>query len=216
MPRRYCPIILSVLFAMGCGSSDSPSTPTPAATRILRLGGDLGFGDVPVGSSADRIIVISNDGNAPLTVTSFTAAAGGAFTASWASGTVPPAASQDVVIRFTPPAAQSYNGTLTVLADHTSGTNTMAITAAGVAATSTTSPPGNAPPTTTLPSEWPGPLPSRSSGSHPVCQATFLNNVWCDDNRVGRPQAICEDRSFSCSMAPSACSAHGGVYCWRD
>lgn len=54
------------------------------------------------------------------------------FTSSWTNGTIAPGMSQAVTIRFSPTAAQSYGGTLTVTADHTSGTNTIPISGTGV------------------------------------------------------------------------------------
>ncbi len=67
-----------------------------------------------------------------------------------------------------------------------------------------------------LPSSWSGPLPSRTSGSHPVCQATLPSNAQCVNNLTGPPQAICSDSVYSCSTGSGTCSSHGGVYCWRN
>ncbi|MEK7684677.1 MAG: MBG domain-containing protein, partial [Verrucomicrobiota bacterium] len=41
---------------------------TPVVTRIIRLEGDLAFGNVPVGTSAQRTLTIANTGNSTLTV----------------------------------------------------------------------------------------------------------------------------------------------------
>ena len=38
----------------------------------------------------------------------------------------------------------------------------------------------------------------------------------CVSDIVGPPQAICEDRRYSCSTGSGTCSSHGGVYCWRN
>jgi hypothetical protein len=219
MIRRLLVQCLLVI-AVGCGGG-SPSTPTtpsptpaPAPTRTVRLAGDLAFGSVQIGASADRTFVISNDGNSPLTVSSITGPAGGAFTASWTNGAVAAGAAQSVVLRFTPTAAQNYGGLATVVADHTSGLNTIALTAVGVAATATTPP--VSPPTTPLPDGWDGTFPPRSSGGHPVCQVPLPNNARCINNLTGPPQALCDDRAFSCSTGTGTCSSHGGVYCWRN
>jgi hypothetical protein len=95
----------------------------------MRLEAILQFGDVPVGGSATRDLRIYNDGNAVMTVTGMTGPSG--YTASWTSGTIAPGASQLSVIHFSPTAAQSYDGTVTVQADHTSGTNTTPISGRG-------------------------------------------------------------------------------------
>lgn len=72
------------------------------------------------------------------------------------------------------------------------------------------------PPPSEPPSSWSGPLPPRSSGSHPVCQATLPPIAACVNNLTGPPQAICTDRAFSCSTGSGTCSGHGAVYCWRN
>lgn len=104
----------------------------PAGTRIISLSGSLSFGTVPVGQSSERSLTIANTGNLPLTVTCVTVPTG--FTSSWTGGSIAAGLSQLTVIRFTPSAAQSYSGTVTVCADHTSGTNTSAISGTGSAA----------------------------------------------------------------------------------
>ncbi len=48
------------------------------------------------------------------------------------NGAIAPGASQSVTVRFTPAAAQSYNGVLTISADNTAGPNQMTIVARGV------------------------------------------------------------------------------------
>ena len=95
---------------------------------MIGLFGDLAFGNVQVGSSATRILTIANGGNSVLTVTAVTFPAG--FVGSY-SGTIPPGGSQAVSVVFTPTAATSYSGTVTVVGDSTSGANTSPISGAG-------------------------------------------------------------------------------------
>jgi HYDIN/CFA65/VesB-like, Ig-like domain len=124
--------VLGVLLLASCGGKggSSPAAPTPVAqTRIIRLEALLQFGDVPVGSSTTRDLRIYNDGNSTMTVTGMTGPSG--YTATWTSGTIAPGTSQVSVIRFSPTTAQTYDGTLTVQADHTSGSNTTAISGRG-------------------------------------------------------------------------------------
>lgn len=66
------------------------------------------------------------------------------------------------------------------------------------------------------PSSWSGPLPPRGSGSHPVCQVPLPAIAACVNDRIGGPQALCTDRTFSCSSGSGTCSGHGGVYCWKN
>ena len=126
-------VSLAVLFSTACGSTSatSPSaSPAPTQTRIIGLSGNLAFGAVAVGSRPTATLTISNSGNAPLTVTGLTGPGG--YTASWTSGTVPGGGTQLVTIGFAPTAATTYNGTLIVNGDQTSGTNSMSVSGTGV------------------------------------------------------------------------------------
>jgi hypothetical protein len=127
-----------VLAALGaaCGD-DGPSTPTsstPATTRIIGVSGNLAFGEVPVGSSRDATITLSNTGNAALNVTGLSVSGGLSqfLTSSWTSGQIAAGGSQVITIRFAPTEAGTYSGTLTVNGDQTSGTNTLPISGSSV------------------------------------------------------------------------------------
>lgn len=127
------------LYLSGCSGNSptapsppppQPSAPTPPiVTRIIALSGNLAFGDVGVDATKDITVSISNTGNAPLTVTALALPSG--YAASWMSGVIQSGATQDVTVRFAPTAEQTYNGTLTVSGDHTSGTNTTPVTGTG-------------------------------------------------------------------------------------
>ena len=124
--RTLATILLALIFVAGCGD-DTPTGPTQGAA--IALTGNLSFGNVAVGSTATATLTINNGGNAPLNITSIGYPAG--FSGSLASGTVPAGASQAVTVTFAPSAAQAYAGTITVNADHKSGSNTMAISGTG-------------------------------------------------------------------------------------
>lgn len=128
MTRRALLALLCLTVA--CGGSKTPTTPTPTQSRIIGLEANLAFGDVDVGSSLERFLRIINSGTAVLTITGMTGPAG--YTASWTSGTIAPGQAQQVTIRFSPTEARTYNGTLTVNGDQTSGTNTMAVSGRGL------------------------------------------------------------------------------------
>jgi hypothetical protein len=134
-------VFLLAILANACGSgggsptSPTPSTPAaPAATRIISLGGNLAFGEVQVGSSRSATLTISNGGNATLTVSGLGATGGivAQSSASWTSGTIAPGASQQVTITFRPTTAGTFAGTVTVDADHTSGTNSIPISGTAI------------------------------------------------------------------------------------
>jgi hypothetical protein len=125
---------LTLLFASlaACGDKsnpNSPSTQTTTTTRVIGVTGNLAFGDVFVGARRDLTMVVSNTGNAALTVTGMTVTGGlsAHVVSNWTSGVVAPGGSQTVTISFEPVAAGSFSGTLTVNADQTSGTNSIGI-----------------------------------------------------------------------------------------
>lgn len=135
-----CLCLITLVSCSSSPSSPSPTptpTPTPTATRIIQLSGNLNFGDVTVGQFADRTLSISNVGNSTLTVTGITGPCGGFFTSTFISGTIAAGATQNATVRFTPLAVANCSGTVTVVADQTSGTNTIAINANAVAAART-------------------------------------------------------------------------------
>ena len=113
------------LFACSNDSPTTPSTPTPSSPRIIAVSGILAFGGVEVGTVRDLSFSIGNAGTAPLTVTGITVPA--QYTPSWTSGQIPAGGSQNVTLRFEPWAPMPYDGTLTISADHTSGTSTLSV-----------------------------------------------------------------------------------------
>jgi hypothetical protein len=126
------------MLVTACGG-DSPSAPTPppaAPTKIIRLAGNLNFGNVVIGQEPpDGLVTVSNDGNTTLNVSGMSAPCGGtAMTVVGSSSfAVAPQQTINVTVRFRPTSVQSCTGTLTVTSDATSGSNTLAIVAAGIA-----------------------------------------------------------------------------------
>jgi len=143
--QRLLTALVLCSLVSSCSSSNSPTTPgatptPPVATRIIGLTGDLVFGDVVAGSTATRTFTIANSGNAMLTVSGMTApsSVSSAYKSSWRCGTIAAGSSQSVTITFAPTAAITYNGTLTVNGDQTSGTNSLPFTGAGAASSRVT------------------------------------------------------------------------------
>jgi hypothetical protein len=132
-------LILAVLilsaYVSACGDkSPTAPTPPPTPTRSIVLEANLNFGTVEIGSSVTRELRIINTGTDTLAITGMNspgAGAGGVFVASWTSGSIAPGAFQISTLRFTPTAAQTYGGTLTVNGNQTSGTNTIPISGTG-------------------------------------------------------------------------------------
>ncbi|HVZ19503.1 MAG TPA: hypothetical protein VG871_00495 [Vicinamibacterales bacterium] len=176
MPSRTAALVSVVaLLAAACSSGgSSPSTPSApsassASTRVIGLSGSLAFGTVTIGQSAHATLTITNSGSQTLNVSGMTvpAGSGGVYFADWTSGAILPAASKDVSIRFTPLAAQSYSGVLTVNGDQTSGTNTIPISGSGTSESSSAPTPSPTPPSTSAPSAGPWTFVSATSI---VCQ----------------------------------------------
>jgi hypothetical protein len=113
-----------------------------AQTRIISLSGDLDFGRIPFGTSAQRTLTISNAGDSVLTVSNLLfppvpALSQSSFQGNW-SGTIQPGGSQDVIMTFTP--AQTlvngshdldFQGYLQIDSDATGGPNSIWMTGVG-------------------------------------------------------------------------------------
>jgi hypothetical protein len=129
--KRLIAVVAALVLVSGCGSNSSPTTPTPTATRIISVSGNLSFGDVAVGSTATRIITITNSGNSTLNVTSISGPNAGVYTASWFSGPIAAGGSQQSTIGFSPTAAQVYSGVAFINGDQTSGNNGINVSGTG-------------------------------------------------------------------------------------
>jgi hypothetical protein len=101
----------------------------PAPSRILKLGGNLAFGSVPVGSSKTNLLVLSNDGNSPLTILGISFPTG--LSGNWAGGEIPSGSTREIAVVFSPVAATSYNGNVIVSSDATAGNGVFAVFALG-------------------------------------------------------------------------------------
>ena len=118
----------------GTNTRSCSGTGTAVPTRIISLSGDLGFGDVTVGSSTTRTLTISNTGSSTLSVSGISYPSG--FSGTW-SGSVAAGGSQNVTVTFAPTTATSYSGTVTVNSDKTSGTSTRSCSGNGNGSVST-------------------------------------------------------------------------------
>lgn len=125
--RRLWAAVALLVSASACGQS--PTTASP--TKVIGLSGNLAFGEVLLGSTATATVTISNSGTQTLTVTGITVP--NDFTVNWTSGTISAGASVSVAVTFAPTVEQSYDGTMTVSGDQTSGTSTIGLSGTGVA-----------------------------------------------------------------------------------
>jgi hypothetical protein len=133
--------ILCVIMAASCGTS-SPTSPTPAttptptgSTRVITVTGDLAFGYVDLGMTAERTFRINNTGNQTLTFTSMSSVGGtgsAGYDVNPTSGTIAPGAVQIVTVQFSPTLVQVYANVLTVASDQTSGGSEINVSGTGV------------------------------------------------------------------------------------
>jgi hypothetical protein len=129
MRSLFCSASFAALILLTACKSNTPTAPTPTST--IALSGNMAFGNITVGTAATATLTIANTGSAELTITSVTYPAG--FSGSFASGTIAANGSQAITVTFTPTAAQSYTGNITVTGNQASGTNTIAVSGTGVA-----------------------------------------------------------------------------------
>lgn len=124
-------------------SSSTPApavtpSPAPASVRTITVKGKAGersieFGEVEVGSEAYKAFLVCNDGNTVIKLSAITGPEGYVFdTGYWDEGEFVSAGTcREAGAFFLPSAVQPYNGTVTVEADHTDGTNTITISGLG-------------------------------------------------------------------------------------
>jgi hypothetical protein len=103
-----------------------------SGTRIIGVSGNLAFSDVLTEAPLppQRLLTITNSGNSPLTVIGISYPVGG-FSGSW-NGTIPAGGSQDILVTFGPRYVGSYNGTVQVDSNKTSGVSTIAASGTGI------------------------------------------------------------------------------------
>jgi hypothetical protein len=103
-------------------------------SAAILVSGDLNFGNVTVGSSAERMMTIANTGEGPLTVSSISFPAG--FSGNWTAGEIPASGTQTVAVTFSPVAAIAYGGTVIVNSDEPIGVNALPASGTGASGTS--------------------------------------------------------------------------------
>ena len=160
---RKAAFVVWAVFSTSCGGG-SPTAPTPTSqvqnlTRIIGLNGNMSFSNVVVGRSASATLTISNTGSGPLTVTGLSGPS--AFSANWTTGTIAAGGSQAVTVNFAPTTVGDHSGTITVSANHTSGSNVIGVAASGVA---------------NVLGAWSGTQTVNAIGQSAVCGMTWIVN----------------------------------------
>jgi|GEM_PF-3634925 len=115
---------LGVLLSEGDGSVTAPA---------INLAGNLNFGPVAVGSSAQLTLAITNPGGTDLSVTGISYPAG--FSGNWSSDQIAAGGSRNVTVTFSPAAVQGYGGNIVVSSNATSGNGSLSVSGAGIVST---------------------------------------------------------------------------------
>ena len=94
----------------------------------------MNFGNVPLRQARNAGFTIANNGNSLLTISGLTGpcATANVFKFTWLSGTIAAEAAQSVIVTFSPTVPINCSGTVTIRCDHTSGGDTIPLTAVGV------------------------------------------------------------------------------------
>ena len=102
---------------------------------MISLTGSLAFGNVTIGTNAQRTLTIGNTGNTNLTVNGiiYTNAIG--FSGNW-TGIIPAGSSTNVTVTFSPTVTTGYGGSITVNSDANGGINVISASGTGIAASS--------------------------------------------------------------------------------
>jgi large repetitive protein len=115
-----------------CSATRAYTIVVTASGPILQISlTELDFGDVLVLQSSKKTITVKNMGTSPLSITSINMP-NIVFSVESISGTIAPQESRNIEITFTPTALISYNGTVSVNSNATTGVNTFAIKGRGV------------------------------------------------------------------------------------
>ena len=122
---------MATTLTMGANHTMTAVYQTPGPTRIIDLvpQSNLAFGNVQVNTVASRVVIIVNDGNTNLDISSIIYPVG--FSGNW-SGTILAHNQAAIAVNFSPTTLGSYGGTMTVKSDATSGSNTLPISGTGV------------------------------------------------------------------------------------
>lgn len=112
-------LIAALLGSVACksGGGGGPTGPGLLQTRTLSLSGDLAFGAIPVGTLATREITLTATGTETVQINSVSAPTGfGAFVTSFPVFTF---LQEKIPVTFSPTAAQSFGGALSISSNAT-------------------------------------------------------------------------------------------------
>jgi Abnormal spindle-like microcephaly-assoc'd, ASPM-SPD-2-Hydin/Protein of unknown function (DUF1573) len=132
-----CLVVLAPMLINGCAVGGSAGTGAPTTGPSISVNpGAVAFSNVTVGTSASQTITISNPGSASLTVSSIAPTTPG-YSISGVSTplTIPSNGTASFSVRFTPPAAGTDPGTISVTSNAPSSPNSIPVSGTATAAT---------------------------------------------------------------------------------
>jgi hypothetical protein len=122
-------VLVAVSACTTTPTTPTQTTPPAAPTRIISLTGNLSFGEVNIGTTAERVVRISNSGSDILIISGIFMPEG--FSASPTSGLIQARGGQDVTFRFSPTERKDYAGDVSVEGNYTAGNSYIDINGAG-------------------------------------------------------------------------------------
>ncbi len=149
-PIAFSPVVKQIYGGVLTLASDKTSGPDSLqvsgegteASRILALSGPLDFGLVQLGRTSTRNWRVRNIGASPVPINGLSLPEGFVCIAptnlAWG-------AEAEIAIKFSPTEARAYSGTATILADLTSGSNSVAVAGVGIEATGVVTVPDDQP-----------------------------------------------------------------------
>ena len=113
------------------------SVKSTAPPAVSFSSANINFGAILVGSNLDQVLTVTNSGNADLTIRRVdllgAAAADFAILSGGAAGTLAPAASRNMTLRFSPATTGGKIASLVITSDAASSPDTIALRGAGIA-----------------------------------------------------------------------------------
>ncbi|WP_435102045.1 choice-of-anchor D domain-containing protein [Halarchaeum sp. P4] len=174
------------------------TTPTAAVTPA-----SLDFGDVAVGKNATRNVMLTNTGNAPLSVENVTATQPAYTVTATPNGTLSPGENATIGVRFAPTASGAANATLTVAYNGPGANATATLTGTGVGPEATIRPTSHDFGTTTHDTSERATVTVANTGNRPlnVSNATL---VPARQNATATPAYALANDSTPTVLAPGA------------
>jgi hypothetical protein len=134
-------VLVTLVVFNGCGGAmnvNEPKSSQPPQAAIEVSSSSISFGNDVVGSNTSQVLIITNTGTAPLTITQMTET-GSAFSVSGFSPPLNVSVGQQttITVAFQPTAAGTASGTISIASNAPNSPTSVGLTGTGIAATLT-------------------------------------------------------------------------------